>query len=270
MNDITVASNDFMWTGVVLGIIGVLSADRWPIIWIISEINIMSFLPLMRKVWSTKKNTILYFIVQSVSSLLVLAGGLLDGEKCVLRGLLLKIGLFPFHFWGVVLIPTIAKRITFIFLSWQKVGALWLLIVSSPKMFLLLVVAMNVVLSPLFAYRSKRLNILLLFSGIIHLCWSLLSPLFWRYYIYYVVMMCPIFLLKGLNISFRILNLAGLPPFTGFILKLEIMPLLRMDICIVLLSFSLLIVYSYLRIFISHIRGELSMITLLTLLMGIV
>ena len=84
----------------------------------IMEVNLISFLPLILNTGLNKKNSILYFLMQSVGSLMMLRGGIIEIMAiCVLGGILLKASIAPFHFWGPVIIQNITKFNTFIFLT---------------------------------------------------------------------------------------------------------------------------------------------------------
>ena len=84
----------------------------------IIELNLISFLPLIVSDRVNKKNAILYFVIQSVGSLIILSGGIVEVMiYCVAGGLLLKGGLAPFHFWGPILIVNLSKINALIFLT---------------------------------------------------------------------------------------------------------------------------------------------------------
>lgn len=92
-----------MAMGVVVGTVCVLSAVAWPIAWLGLELNLICFVPLVMKEENLKKTCILYFVVQSIGSLLIVAGGLLTEfnswiQILLLLGLIMKIGAIPMHF----------------------------------------------------------------------------------------------------------------------------------------------------------------------------
>jgi len=68
-----------------------------------------------------------------------------------------------------------------------------------------------------------------------------------KYFLFYAIITIPIFI-KADNLL--LLNQAGLPPFTGFIIKLEILQC-NITMGIILLTASVFTLYSYMRIFLN-------------------
>jgi len=219
------------------------------------------------------KIALLYFITQSVGSLLILSGGIVLSSylKWVLLGLLLKGRFAPFHFWGLIVLPHISHFCKLVFLTWQKVAPVFVIFVTVSKVYLSAVVFLNVIVSTLCSVGSKSLFFLIFFSGIMQMGWIFSAPasLGFVYLVYYFMMVFPVFVVDGSNLPLLFFNLAGLPPFTGFLLKLEILTRVRCSIGLFLLIFSLLILYSYLRIFLfANTKGKLHWMTVAVLLIG--
>ena len=189
----------------------------------------MSFLPLMAKKINTKKTGILYFVVQSVGSLIILRGGVLRDwnsfiRKWVSLGVLLKGRLAPFHFWGAALVVNMRDLVSFLFLTWQKIAPLLILLIASSKYLLILFVLSNVLISSRCRIGTKQIKILLFFSGLIHMSWIISAPVVVSSYYFsiYTLTLLPLFLPNTQFIrAVLLLNLAGLPPMTGFIIKLN-------------------------------------------------
>lgn len=244
-----------MWTGVILGNIGAISSETWHRVWIIIEINLLSFLPLINNKWRIKKIALLYFVVQSAGSLLLLAGGLLFDERTmtfrfITLGLLLKARMAPLHFWGASVVVLLNKMCSFVFLTWQKLSPIFLMISTFPKNYIILFSLFNLLVGACCRLGSKYLGILLFFSGLIHMRWVLISPWFCsvKYYVLYCVVTAPLFFTTR-NLPLLILNLAGLPPLTGFFMKLRVLQMLGFGLGIVILAFSVAPLYAYLRVF---------------------
>lgn len=82
----------------------------------------ISFLPILSGKFRAKKIRILYFVVQSVGSLLILTGGAIADRtslfsKWVAIGLVLKASMAPLHFWGAVVITKLKKLIVYVLLT---------------------------------------------------------------------------------------------------------------------------------------------------------
>lgn len=247
-----------MWTGLILGTVGVISTEAWPTAWIIMEVNLISFLPLISSNWDIKKVCILYFIVQSVGSLTLIGRGLLQDRrtscaKWVSLGLLLKSSIAPMHYWGVVVVLKLRPLRALVFLTWQKISPLFLLLLSSSSLLLCGILIMNAVISALSSLGRKNLVLLLFFSGLLHVSWIISAPLLERvkYFMLYVVVLVPIvFSDDDQNLALLMFNLSGIPPLRGFFIKLGILQFTMLNLSIFLLCFSSFLLYAYTRVFI--------------------
>merc|ERR1712112_95362 len=106
--------------------------------WLMMEVNLISFLPLITTSRSLKKLTILYFVVQRIGSLsLLICGVLFDRIAAIAKGmalgLILKRRIAPLHFWGTLLVPHLIKLPAYTFLTWQKIAPVFLLMTTSSK-----------------------------------------------------------------------------------------------------------------------------------------
>lgn len=225
----------------------------------------MSFMPMIAKRWVEKKITMIYFMVQSVGSLTVLAGGLTDNSltsKWITTGLLLKASFAPFHFWGVSLIAVLRKINSFLFLTWQKIIPLTLLLIVTPKTSALLVVFLNIFVASYFSVSSKCLHILLFFSGLLHRGWILSTTfsLASKYFFFYCLISAPLF--ERAADPFLLFNLAGLPPMTGFFMKLSVLQTTGIRLSLILLLFSIALLFCYIRIFLTMKMKRIKVSTL--------
>jgi len=157
-----------MWTGVILGTLGVFSGDSWPVIWISLEINLISFLLVINQIWHAKSISIIYFIVQRVGSLLILGGGFISDwcriiTFCPTLGLLLKSRLAPLHFWGALLIAKLTNLPGYLFLTWQKMAPLFMLFLTTTKYFLMSVLIINILVASRCSISTKNIFVLLFF-----------------------------------------------------------------------------------------------------------
>jgi len=245
-----------MWTGIVLGTLGVLSRENWRSIWLMLEVNLISFLPLISYSWSVKKVTIIYFLAQRVGSLSLLIRGIVMDRrhflyKGLLLGLLLKGGFAPLHFWGPLFINKLPKIQTFTFLSWQKIAPLFLLLASIPKHILCWVLIANALVAALRAISSKRLSVLLFFSGLMHVSWVLMAPQVagMTYFFLYSLLLFPVVYSTPSTLPVFLFNIAGLPPLSGFFLKLFMLQFVDLGIGALLLFITFFLLYSYIRLF---------------------
>ena len=270
-----------MWTGVLLGTIGRVSSETWPSLWLILEINLMAFITFIAGRWSAKKTRMIYFVVQSIGRLVVLRGGVVTDTRSqlshwVLLGMLLKTSLAPLHFWGAAIIVKLSKHTAAMFLTWQKIAPIFIIILTAPKALLHIILIMNMLVSSRCGIGSKNLYVLLFFSGLLHIRWLLTSPMVVAstYFFLYRFSTLPIILTDiSIDLPILIMNMAGLPPLTGFIIKLNALQHIRMSYGILLLSLSTPLLYAYIRNFLfSRIRnrGSLNALTILVCILGLI
>jgi len=100
------------------------------------EVNFLGVICLMRGAHvEERESTIKYFIVQVVGSCFLLVGILiisfhgfaLMAEPCILMGIAIKLGIFPFHFWVPRVMSTLSWFSCFVVSIIQKISPLWLL-----------------------------------------------------------------------------------------------------------------------------------------------
>ena len=268
-----------MWTGVLIGTMGSISSETWPTIWLILEVNLISFLPIISIKIQRKKISMIYFVVQRVGSLALLASIVSDLRTLTIKwigiGLILKACLAPLHFWGPSLVTTMTQTNLFFFLTWQKIAPLFLIFKCLSKSWLLFIVILNSILSAFCRIGSKNLSILIFFSRLIHVSWVLSGPVFLAtyYYVTYILMTAPIFFLGWRDYPILFLNIAGIPPITGFLLKMILLPTIRVALIGILLRTAGIILFAYLRVFIigkSLVKMRVSWPTVFTCLIGLV
>ena len=269
-----------MWTGVLLGTLGCLSTENWQTIWFILEINLICFMTFISHRWTAKKIGIIYFIVQSLGTLMLLRGGILRDlssqlSHWIVLGLLLKSRLAPFHFWGPALISKLTNLTNCVFITWQKIAPVFIIIITTPKCIHLLIIFINILSSSIISIGSKSIFILLFFSGLMHMRWIMAAP--YRraiiYYLFYVVTTLPIFLTgPSFNLNLLMLNAAGLPPITGFFIKLIVLQNISIGLRRIILLLSIPLLYAYVRVFIYGTRkiGTINVITLMFCSLGLI
>jgi len=262
---------NLMWTGVFFRVLGAVSSETWPAVWIMIETNLISFLPLLGSKSSIKKNCLLYFIVQSVGSLALLLGGLLYDWRVIfgvglLFGLLLKARLAPFHFWGGAIICKITIVLGFTFLTWQKLIPLFMILIRTNNGYVNVIILVNVFIGALRRLGTKDLLHVLFFSGLLHSGWTISPSIVGAsiYFLLYCLISAPIFNSPNTtNLSILILNIAGIPPMTGFFIKLEVLQIVRYGLGVALILSSLFMLYTYARTFLNKTPiGKFNLITL--------
>ena len=276
----------------IIRIVLFLSSRRWFSLWIRIELNTIIFLRLLFR--KTKKNierTVNYFIIQRISSLLILLRIIVNQillnrrtrpSLLILCSLILKLGGAPFHSWFIPICFSIRDKTLFwLTISVQKIIPIIIIffITRKIRITLCLFTLTCVTLGRCINLKQNTIKILLIISSIRNIGWILIALRKARniqiYLLFYLIITRTIiyFLYLRVNKSIIkkkseiiILNLiiiGGLPPLLGFIPKLIVSisllekTILTMLIIILLLSRIDLFVYSRIR-FLSLSKASLS------------
>jgi len=168
-----------------------------------------------------------YFIVQRVGSLALLYGRVTPAaiSLCVWVGTLIKLGIAPLHFW----VPPSASQLSdaglCTFLTWQKVAPLSLLVHVSVGHHLITFI--NLCTGALIILMVSSLAHILVFSGLVQLAWVLTlqgGAGMWHYLgLYFLSLVAIITYIphRSLAGAIALFNGAGLPPMTGFMIKVK-------------------------------------------------
>nr|QYF09532.1 NADH dehydrogenase subunit 2 [Haemaphysalis kolonini] len=270
---------------ILITILITISSNFWFIFWLMMEMNMMMFIPIMK---TNKMNScnamITYFIIQSFSStLFFLSSTMLFFNECSMfnyilnMSILIKLAMVPFHFWLTIISESLDMWSMFMMLTIQKIIPLFIL--TSIKYNIILFFGLiSSIFGSIMAFNSKFLKKILIFSSISHLGWLVIlinfNSNFWiSYLMIYALIISKIlnlasnnnlikissFFLKKMSTSEKIsfmclmMSLSGMPPFIGFFIKLmAIMIIIKMTkiMMIILIISSLINIYFYIRLII--------------------
>nr|YP_001936645.1 NADH dehydrogenase subunit 2 [Uroctonus mordax]ACA62670.1 NADH dehydrogenase subunit 2 [Uroctonus mordax] len=264
----------------ILGSLVAINSSSWLIVWIGLEVNLLSILPLMaaEKTKGSSESCVKYFLVQSMASLLILISSvfvfstfLFDSFVMIFVGLMMKLGVAPFHFW----FPTVMEGVSWyncaLLMTWQKLAPLFLM---SFVNIMILFIFITSLVGAIGGFGQISIKKILAFSSINHVGW-MLAGMLWGikigliYYVTYFIMSLLIvlffysFKLFYINqMSFtsnflkfatliNLLSLGGMPPFLGFFPKWVVIEKLLWSsfiLAMILILSSLISLYFYLRV----------------------
>lgn len=227
--------------------------NSWISIWLTMEVSVLFLIGILRLSYNYDGTSLIikYYLIQLIISLIFIIVTLfyifnffIKAELRCLVILLAKLGVFPFHYWIIIIIGKIDWRGFFILNTIFKLPPLRLVYFMVEISIFRTIVVSSVFIGSCLGLNNVVIQKLLGYSSLIHLCWLLLRlrisiQLYFLYFISYsLTLILLIFLLKSSN-SFYInqfklslsrtfynfvilasfLRLSGFPPFIGFVIK---------------------------------------------------
>lgn len=229
-----------LWGGVCI--------DTWFSLWIILELNTITFISLLMYLnnFNFIDKTICYFIIQTLRSLILILSfrfTLYTGFKILFIvlgffSILLKIGFAPFHIWIVSISFQISWASLFFIVTLQKIIPLIFLEIWLPSFtpIALLFILLSCCVGSVLNFNRNRLKTFIVNSRITRIGWILmainLSFNIWKFYfLIYIANLLFLILEKNKNtkntknivIFLTFLRIRGVPPLIGFFPKLLIL-----------------------------------------------
>ena len=174
----------------ITGTIITISANSWLGAWIGLEINLLSFIPLIRdnNLLSTEAS-LKYFLTQAIASAVLLFRiiiSLIDTNIIwsinnhfisiiLTSSLLLKRGAAPFHFWFPNLMEGLSWNNSLILITWQKLAPIILISYEININIINIAVILSTIIGALGGLNQTSLRKLIAFSSINHLGWILIA-----------------------------------------------------------------------------------------------
>nr|YP_009485617.1 NADH dehydrogenase subunit 2 [Inara alboguttata]AVZ00753.1 NADH dehydrogenase subunit 2 [Inara alboguttata] len=244
----------------ILGTFLTLSSETWLSMWIGLEMNLIAFIPILYKLknLNTSESCMIYFLIQSLGSILMLVSILSNSlimvsntmidlllNSMLLFSMFIKLGVPPFHFW----LPEILEKMNWtncmIMMTWQKIAPLTILSFLVEKSSLIpIIIIMSTLVGAIGGLNQTSIRKIMGYSSISHMGWMIACMKFsnemWIMYlmIYSAILAMLIYMFHSLS-SFSInqfmmtspsfseklsviilfMSLGGLPPFLGFLPK---------------------------------------------------
>nr|UNO53793.1 NADH dehydrogenase subunit 2 [Haemaphysalis longicornis] len=267
---------------IMLTIIISISSKSWFIFWLMMEMNMMMFIPILKENKMENCNSMItYFIIQSFSSIMFFMASSMTimnfsmiNETLINIALMIKLAMIPFHSWLMLISETLEYNSFMIILTIQKLIPLFILSQMKSKITFFISI-LSVIMSVVMIFNLKLFKKILIFSSISHLSWMIImmysSSNFWMSYmtIYFIMIFSIIKILKKNNINsldnmmnvkllnndkismiMLLMSLGGMPPFMGFVIKfVAITIIIKYSIItmIILILSSLVNIFIYIR-----------------------
>lgn len=257
-------------------------------LWIFLEINLLLFIPLLfgKKRKYQSESSLKYFINQAISSVLILSAVTFLAPFNYLRlrvlvsAFRLKMGVAPLHGWLIAVSSSISWFRLWLLLIPQKIAPIFIvgsLVDRKVLILLYFYILVTALLGALGGLTTPSIKKIITYSSISQIRWLLVAltlgnNIWIVYFLVYsmitsVIMLTLSFtktnkindLLSRKNkiikiiIIINILSISGLPPFSGFMIKLTLIlkasERLRALLLAPLISSSLVSLYFYTRVF---------------------
>nr|QUJ09541.1 NADH dehydrogenase subunit 2 [Telenomus remus] len=198
--------------------------NNWFFMWILMELNLMIFIPIMiekKNIKIISKISFKYFLIQSFSSMIFLFSILMNMMFnnlinisiiyfLMMTTMLIKLGMFPFHMWFVKMMNIMSWKNCFLLSTIQKMIPFFIMmnfINKNIKIFLLINI-FNTIISTIGGLNQNFIKPLLAYSSINHMSWMMVSSItmekmFLIYLIIYLLNNLLIMMfMKQMNIKF--------------------------------------------------------------------
>nr|WGM81266.1 NADH dehydrogenase subunit 2 [Cumberlandia monodonta] len=262
----------------------VLSSSNWLVTWIGLEINMIGFIPLMyyKTTANESETAVKYLVPQSLGSTMFITSALISHHSDNIQSLMpiamcLKLGAAPFHFWFPAVMSGLSLTPAFILLTWQKIAPIFAISSMNPTLItkILPIAGISALWGGIGGLNQTDVRLLLSYSSIAHTGWMLASisapsEVLTLYLMTYVMINTSLFIALLQNsvklhkqlfpssqkpyesflLAITILSLGGLPPLTGFIMKLLVLMFseAKMIIMMTLILGAIMSLYYYLTL----------------------
>nr|YP_010235808.1 NADH dehydrogenase subunit 2 [Youtuus strigatus]QTD82426.1 NADH dehydrogenase subunit 2 [Youtuus strigatus] len=218
--------------------------------WMSMEINLIVFLPLISKSKKMKDQIMKYFIIQSLSSSILLLSIILkfkveppmNFELMTMTSLMMKTGMIPFHFW----LPTMMEKLSWencmIMNTWQKISPTIMFCQMIKFNMLIIPMIISLMMGTISMMKNSSMKKILAFSSIYNSPWMILSMLisksmfllfFTSYSMINIMLMNKLkknnmIYMNQMNkknsimkfsIMINLISMSGMPPMLGFFPK---------------------------------------------------
>nr|YP_010582922.1 NADH dehydrogenase subunit 2 [Parafagocyba longa]UGN61342.1 NADH dehydrogenase subunit 2 [Parafagocyba longa] len=274
------SSNILFINTMSLGILMSVSSNNWIMIWCGLEVSLVSFIPLMiNKMMISSESMMKYFIVQSISSAMLMLGVLImimkgdyNYDYLLLASLMMKMGVAPFHNWVLTVLEGLDLMLIMVMLTINKIAPLTLMSYLNQSYNMIIMITM--ILGAIMGLNQNSMKKIIGYSSIFNMGLILTlmkNSLMWMLYlmVYSFLILFMISLMKINKMNFvnqmvfsemninkltlwiNLLSMGGMPPLIGFSIKYMAMvymiDLKLMLIMITMIMSSLLVMFFYMR-----------------------
>nr|YP_010222615.1 NADH dehydrogenase subunit 2 [Plautia lushanica]UCC46078.1 NADH dehydrogenase subunit 2 [Plautia lushanica] len=267
-----------------------MSSNNWIGMWMGLELNMMSFIPIiLSKInKSNSEAAMIYFLTQSISSMLLLSTiflMLLFNNSMMTKtmtiiitvSILIKLGAAPFHKWMPDMMTKMNWNKCLLLMTWQKIAPLMMLSnLNNSNLLMNMSIIWSIGIGSLGGINQSSLRKMMGYSSINHLGWllainksmnlwiiyliiyslmnSMICQVFNKYKLYFINQMSSLNMtnMEKINMFIMMMSMGGLPPFIGFLPKWIVIQSMMNNkefmMILFMIMFSLITLMYYIRI----------------------
>nr|ASM82618.1 NADH dehydrogenase subunit 2 [Aposthonia borneensis] len=262
----------------IISTLTILNTNSWMSMWMMLEINLMSFIPIMslKHSLNSMETSIKYFLVQALSSsillFLIMNMKMFNTTSLIMIPIMMKLGVPPLHFWFTNIMEGMSWSNSFILMTWQKIAPISIMALYMMKPLIMLFSIVTIITGSMGGLNQTSIRKIMTFSSINHLGWMMtiitFNELIWlKYFFLYSILTMSIMIilnkhlfnikqmylkinpLLSMSFSMNLISLSGLPPLMGFLPKwisiqlLTSMNLFPLTITMIMLSLPIILFY---------------------------
>nr|ASR18168.1 NADH dehydrogenase subunit 2 [Tricentrus sp. EMHAU-15041605] len=266
----------------VMGVTIAISSNNWLTIWLGLELSMMCFIPIMSKKFKlNSESCIKYFIVQSLSSSIMMMGVIMMSMSILntmilMMSILLKLGVSPMHTWVISIIEGMNYYSIFLMLTLMKLAPINMLSYLNENFNLFMI--MGLLVGSISGLNQNSIKKIMVYSSIFNMSMiisSINSLEIWLTFftVYSISLMLLNYLVMKLNLNFinqmiinsfnmpvkiccwfALLSMGGFPPLPGFFGKLLVIKFLitknELLTIAIMMATSLIVMFFYTRMII--------------------
>nr|QPN48735.1 NADH dehydrogenase subunit 2 [Lycorma delicatula] len=261
-----------------------MSSNSMMFSWMSMEINLISFLPLLKKSNKMNEQSMKYLIIQSMSSSIMMTSMIINAiincpineSILMMMSILMKMGMIPFHLWVPSIMQMMSWEMCMMMMTMQKMIPTIIATQMTSIKLMMMSMIMSMIMAPISGMKQTSLKKLMAYSSISNSPVMIFSLMISKQqFIFLLIMYTTINLtmmntFKKNNINFlnqinnqtnltkmslmiSSLSMSGMPPTLGFLMKWMIM---KSTICmtpmipLIMLISSILSTFMYLNMMI--------------------
>nr|QEP09175.1 NADH dehydrogenase subunit 2 [Aphaena discolor nigrotibiata] len=243
-------SKTMLMITILISVMMTMSSNSIMFSWMSLELNLISFLPLLKKSNKMNEQLMKYLIIQSMSSSMMMISMIINSminnpineSILMMTGIMMKMGMMPFHLWLPGMMQMMSWEMCMMMTTVQKIIPTVMLVQLTSIKMMMIPMMMSMLISPLSGMKQTSMKKMMAYSSITNSPMMIMSlklskqqfnMMMMMYFTINIMMMNT---MKKNNINFMnqlnsqtnmtkislmisSMSMSGMPPMTGFMIK---------------------------------------------------